>query len=68
MPYTHTKVPLKSAPQTLNFVMQKLYQKVIHYNVAANALPHSCIVRHNAALFLIKTILYETNNNFIAKN
>ena len=29
MPRSHAKICLKSAPQKLNFVMQRLYQKVI---------------------------------------
>ena len=30
IPLSHVKMRLKSAPQKLNFLMQKLYQKVIH--------------------------------------
>ena len=55
MPHSHAKVLLQSVPPKLNFVMVKLYQKILHSIVATNALAGSHIVTHsNAALFLIK--------------
>ena len=30
MPRSHAKMRLKSAPQKLNFLMEEIYQKVIH--------------------------------------
>ena len=49
--------------------MAKLYQKVTHQIVTANALACSSIVTHsNTASFSIKTTLYETNNIHFRKN
>ena len=42
MPHSHAKILLKSAPQKLNFVMQKLYQKVCSCQCPCT-FPHSCI-------------------------
>ena len=50
---------LKSASEQLNFVMAKLYQKVIHYIVAANARACPRIVTHsNTASFSIKITFF----------
>ena len=59
------KMRLKSAARKLNFVMSKAISKRYTLDCCYNALARSCIVTHgNAALFLIKTILCETNNIF----
>ena len=47
---------------------QKLYQKVIHQIVVANAFARFRIVKQsNTALFSIKTTLCETNNTLFGK-
>ena len=62
---SHAKIRLKSAPQKLNFLVRKLYQKVIHQIVAANVLARFRIVTHsNAVSISIKTILCENTNAF----
>ena len=69
MSRSHAKVLLKSAPQKLNFVMAKLYQKVLHQIVATNPFARSHKVTHSqVALFLIKTILCETSNILFSRN
>ena len=65
----HAKMRLKSAPQKLNFLMEKATSKCCTLIVAINALPRSHIVMHsNAASFLIKTILFKNTNIFFSKN
>lgn len=51
MSRSHAKVLLKSTPQKLNFVMAKLYQKVLHQIVATNPFARSHIVTHSNAAF-----------------
>ena len=57
---SHAKLRLKSAPQNVTFKQEKLYEKVIHYIVAINALADFRIVTHSH----VKIILCETNNIF----
>ena len=54
--------------KNLHFQWQRLYEKAIHFIVATNALVRLCIVRHSyTACFLIKTVLCETSNIFLAR-
>ena len=54
MPSFHAKMRLKSAPQKLNFLMEKATSK----SCTRNALARSSILAHsNAASLFIKTIL-----------
>ena len=60
---------LKSVPQKLNFVIAKAISKSYTLDLDANAFARSCIAtRSNAASFLIKNILCETNNIYFSKN
>ena len=69
MPCSHAKIHLKSAPQKLNFVMGKAILKSCTLDCSCNCLCTLRIVTHiNAASFLIKTNLCETNNILFPKN
>ena len=62
VPPSHTKMRLKRAPQKLNFLMAKVYKKIIHLTVSTNVLARFLIVTHCYAVsFSRKTILCETN-------
>ena len=68
-PVPNAKIYLKSAPQKLDFVMEKVISKVIHQVVAPNVFAHSYIATHkNTASFSIKTTLCETNDILFSKN
>ena len=55
MPHSHVNMRLKSPPQKLDFVMSKAISKSYTQG-------YSIVIHRNAASFLIKTVLCETNN------
>ena len=66
MPPSHAKMRLKSTLLKLNYLMAKLYKKVVHYIMATNAL-ENCLHSYGLLRRLVfekKTILCGTNNIF----
>ena len=65
----HAKMRLKSAPQKLNFLVEKAMSKSCKLDCSCKCPAPSRKVAHsNAASFLIKTILRENTNILFSKN
>ena len=65
----HAKMRLKSAPQKLNFLMEKATSKSCTLDCSYKCPCTVPLITHsNAASFLIKTILCENTNILFSKN